>query len=198
MNHEYDDENAQVNAQFNAMTDGIDPQPYGPAPEQPAKKAGLNARGKVVLAGAAVVLAGSGVIGYTIHTDNAAENANKAAELAIQQQKLDLERIKVTNQIDEKQAAKQQDADKAIQAKVEACVDQNKDGSAYLQGVVDACKEQYNATDSSTDGGDMQAAGAASSSGGGDSNTLVLAGIAAAVVGTGVAVRRLSRPTYAE
>lgn len=171
-----------------------DPMPYGPPPATapqaaPPQKTGMNTRGKAVLATAGLVLIGGSVIGYTIHADTAAANANKAAELSLQQQKFDLERLKVTNEIDTKQAKEQQAAEKELQAKIGACVDAHKDDSAYLQSTVEACQNQYKADHSS--GADMQEAGSATGSSGGF-NTSLLIGVA--VIGAGgIALAKLGR-----
>lgn len=165
----YSDDDERYDAEFNQMTGGFspDPHPYGqPAanatPSGPVgpKKTGLNTKGKAVLGGAGVLLAAGGFLIYQDHSANIAAQNAKQAEIALQQQRLELERLKVTNQVDEKHAKQQKTETKQIQQKIDACVDANRDTSAYLQGTVDACRDQYATT--SADGHDMQEAGSSS------------------------------------
>lgn len=181
------DDNSQVNAQFDAMM-GVDPHPYGqqPAPQTAgSKKTGLNTRGKAVLGSAGVLLA---VGGFFVYQDNeadiAAQNA-KQAEIALQQKRLDIERIKVTNQVDQQHAKEQKAAEKGLQAKVDACVDANRDKSAYLQGTIDACRDQY-----ASSSGDSPGMEEASSSTGLDTDGSISPVwlVGAAVTGVGVVV----------
>lgn len=168
--------------EFDQVIQGVDPHPYG-APTQPAtppKKTGLNTRGKVALSIVGLALIGGGTLIYQDHTENVAAQNAKAAELQLQQSRLDLERLKVTNQIDEKQARQQKDEAKDLQAKVDACVAANKDQSAYLKGTVQACQDQYG-TSTGTSGDDMQEAGSATSSGGGGISPGLVIGVGVTV-----------------
>lgn len=192
------DENAQFNAQFNQII-GADNEPYGPT-ATPPHKPGLTARGKAILGAAGVVLAAGGFLVYQDHAANVAAQEAKTAEIALQQQRLELERLKVMNKVDEEQAKEQKAESKSLQAKIDACVQDNKDQSAYLQGVVDACRDQYSTTSAVTDGGDIEAAGSAVNAGsaGGIDPLWAVGGIAAA---TGIAIgakrmRRPAQPTY--
>jgi uncharacterized protein HemX len=167
--------------EFDQVVQGVDPHPYG-APVQPTtpKKTGLNTRGKVALSVAGLAIIGGGTLIYQNHTENVAAQQAKTAELQLQQSRLDLERLKVTNQIDEKQARQQKDEAKDLQAKVDACVAANKDQSAYLKGTVQACQDQYGTSTSS--GADMQEAGSATN---GDGGGGISPGL---VIGVGVTV----------
>ncbi|MFE1949908.1 hypothetical protein ACFW9D_05500 [Streptomyces sp. NPDC059524] len=191
-NPDYDDE-------FAAMTNGLDtdPHPYGPNTNQQVKavKPGLTPRGKAILGAAGVALAASGFLVYQDHQATVAAETAKAAEIQLQQQRLELERLKVMNEVDEKQSTRQKTEDKALQAKIDACVKDNKDQSPYLQGTVDACRDQYSVTHaSSTDGNDMQVAGSvANTATSGAINPLwAVAGIAGAA-GIAVAAKRVRR-----
>lgn len=185
---------------FDQITNGldVDPHPYGEtaSPQARPRKPGLNGKGKVILAAAGVVLVGGGFLVYQDHAANVAAQEAKSAEIALQQQRLDLERLKITNQLDKEQAAAQKADYKDLQQKIDACVKDNKDHSAYLQGVVDACRDQYSATGSSGTGSDdMQAAGSSvnSSDGGGMSPWSAVAGIALAG-GIAFGAKRITRP----
>lgn len=191
----FPEDQEHYDSEFDQITPGLGP--YG-APEKAqatAPKPGISKRGKVVFSAASVVLAVGGFAFYQDHQENIAAQNAKAAEIQLQQAKLDLERLKVTNQVDEKQAKDQKVEAKSLQAKIDACVDRGRDGSAYLQGVVDACRSQY-AASATVDGQNMQEAGAASSlpgQGGGDASSVLIAGIGAAVLGAAVGARRLTR-----
>jgi hypothetical protein len=191
-NNEYDE--------FAQITNGldVDPNPYGEtaSPQARRRKPGLNPKGRVILAAAGVVLVGGGFLVYQDHAANVAAQEAKSAEIALQQQRLDLERLKVTNQLDKEQAAAQKADSKDLQQKIDACVKDNKDQSAYLQGTVDACRDQYSATSSST-GDDMQEAGSVTNGGGGgsfDASWLVVGFGGAALFAYGV--NKFRRPAH--
>lgn len=198
-NSEYDD-------QFDRITNGldVDPNPYGESasPQARRRKPGLNPTGRMIIAVAGMVLVGGGALVYQDHAANVAAQEAKSAEIALQQQRLDLERLKVTNQLDKEQAAAQKADSKDLQQKIDDCVKDNKDQSAYLQGTVDACRDQYSATSSGTgSGNDMQEAGSATNTGGNGSfdATWLIAGLGAAggIAYVGNKFRRPAHDYYA-
>lgn len=160
--------------------------PYGsPAPHQ--VKPGLTRRGKGALAVAGTVIAVGGMLTWQ-HYDSASEaNQIKSQELALQQQKFELEKLKVMNQVNTENAKTQATMDAARQKRIDACVTANKGlvgkqlGSTY-SSVLSDCQAQYAAT--STSG--MEAAASATdtdSTGGGGISPSVLLGV---VIGGGI------------
>ncbi|MFC9497622.1 hypothetical protein [Streptomyces sp. NPDC056982] len=197
MNQPYNNDDA-----FDQITNGldVDPDPYGEtaSPQATRRKPGLNSKGRVILGAAAVVLVGGGILVYQDHAENIAAQKAKSDEIALQQQRLDIERLKITNKLDKEQASQAKADHESLQQKIDDCVKANKDQSAYLQGTVDACRDQYSATSNGTgSGADMQEAGAVTntSSGSFDATWLVV-GIGAAV-GVGYVGNKFRRPAAA-
>ena len=210
--NEYNDPNAfdgivhhnfTPNPQANPAQPYTDPHPYGPPAPHHGRpvKTGLTKRGKTALTIGAVVLAGGGLITWQHHADTAAANALKAKELQLQQDKLALEQQKAAAKANQTAQKTQTEAEKARQAKVDACVNQNKtlvgkQLGQTLAGVISDCQNQYPAT---TDSSAMQEAasatdtGSSSSSGGGTEGLLVGAG-ALLVGGMWIGLRRATRP----
>ncbi|MFD8469089.1 hypothetical protein ACFV10_28775 [Streptomyces cyaneofuscatus] len=177
-----------------------DPTPYGTSAGHPrTAKAGLTARGKAALGLGAAVLAGTTLIGYQIHTSNAADQAAKAQELHLKTQALELERLRELNraaEADRKTAAAET---KTMQARVDSCVKTNREqvgkgyGSPSYRQIVDDCRAQYNSAGTTAN---MQAAGTASTpsdSDGGGVNDAALIGVAALVILGGIFARRGTR-----
>lgn len=168
--------------------------PYG-SPTPPPVKPGMTRRGKGALAVAGTVIAVGGMLTWQ-HYDSASEaNQIKSQELAIQQQKFELEKLKVMNQVNTENAKTQATMDAARQKRIDACVTANKGlvgkqlGATY-SSVLSDCQAQYAAT--STAG--MQAAASASdtsgASGGGISPSMLLGlGVGGALI-VGVAANR--------
>jgi hypothetical protein len=178
----------------------VDPNPYNAHATQ--AKPGLTKRGKAVLAIGATVIVGGGFAFYQHNAAVQSANSVKTQELAIQQQKLELEKLKVLGQVNMAQQKTQSAADAARQKKIDACVAGNKGlvgkqlGATY-RSVLDDCQAQYAATN--TTGADMEAAASVTDSGTGGSNptTVLLVGGGALVLGAGYAVRKGTRPTAA-
>lgn len=179
--YENHDEFDRMVAEFTTQT--VDPNPYG----IPANtvKTGLTPRGKVALTFCGAALAASCVVGWQISSSNAAEAEQKALELALKRDQLEVEKLKVLNQASTENAKTQATLDAARQKKVDACVTANKGlvgkqlGATY-RSVVEDCQAQYGTTNTS----DMLAAGSATSTptdgaGGGDVSPAVLLGGAA-------------------
>ncbi len=170
-------------------TETVDRNPYGIHPN--TVKTGLTPRGKAALAFGGVALAATCLVGWQISSSNTAENEAKAQEIALKQQQIELEKLKVLNKASSDNAKTQATLDAARQKKIDACVTDNKSlvgkqlGATYRR-VLEDCQAQYGTTNTS----DMQAAGSATntttgSSGGGDVSPGVLVGgaaIAAVVV----------------
>lgn len=81
----------------------IDPQPYNtspasaaPSPASPGKLV-LTRRSKAAIAVTAAVIAGGSLIGYTAHANNQAKNDIASKQLAIEEKRLELEKLKETN-----------------------------------------------------------------------------------------------------
>ncbi|MDX2947970.1 hypothetical protein [Streptomyces caniscabiei] len=154
--------------------------PYGASTTQPVKP-GLTKRGKVAVAIGVTVLAGGGMFAWQDYSADANANQIKAQELALQREKLELERMKEMNKAATRNAKAQATEDSATQKLIEACVDTDKSlvgkqmGVTYSSIVAD-CRSEYADTVS---GSDMQPAGstqAASDGGDGGINTGLLIG----------------------
>jgi phage terminase Nu1 subunit (DNA packaging protein) len=180
---------------------GAPASPYGPNPNIPAgsipTKPGLTRRGRTALTLGAVVLAGGGLIGWQHHADTVATNELKAKELQIQQTKLALEQQKALDKANKDATKAQTAAAKTRQAKVDACVNANKDLIEHRLGttlgsVIDDCQKQY--PDLTQTGSDMQEAASTQTTGGGSSEGLLIAAGAVLVGGLWVGVRKATRP----
>lgn len=176
--------------------------PYGPPPAHQARpvKTGLTPRGKAVLAIAATICAGGGLLGWQHYAAAQAANQVKAQELQIEQQKLALEQQKALDKATQTAQKTQTVADANRQKKIDDCVQSNrslvgKQLGATLSSVIGDCQKQYPAT---TNTGDMQEAATASSTGsGGGATDLLLVGGAVVALGIGFTVKRATRPTQA-
>ena len=201
VNHSFQT-NPQVSPQAAPQQSYTDPHPYGP-PVHPARpvRTGLTPRGKAGLALAATVVAGGSLLGYQHYAAAQAANQVKAQELSIQQQKIDLEKAKALDKANKAAAKTQTAAETARQAKVDACVKDNKGlvgkqlGATY-RSVLDDCQAQYPATPTNT--GDMQEAASSSSTGsGGGATNVLLVGGGVLVLGAWAFVRKATKPTPA-
>lgn len=191
--------NPQVSPQAAPQQSYTDPHPYGPPlhPTRPVRT-GLTPRGKAGLAVAATVVAGGSLLGYQHYAAAQAANQVKAQELSIQQQKLALEQQKALDKANKAAAKTQTAAETARQAKVDACVKDNKGlvgkqlGATY-RSVLDDCQAQYPATPTNT--GDMQEAASSSSTGSGaGASEGLLIGAGALVIGAVAFIRKASKP----
>lgn len=180
-------------------TETADPHPYGIHPRHP--KTGLTPRGKAALAFGGAALAATALVGWSVSCSNAAEAQQKAEEIALKRDQLELEKLKVVNQVSTQAAKTQATLDAARQVKVDACVKANKTlvgkqlGATY-SSVLEDCQDQYQST---TEVG-MQAAGASTDttdggSGAGQINAGVVFGGAALAGLLAVAVRKGRRNT---
>jgi hypothetical protein len=198
VNHSFQ-ANQQVNPQVTPAQPYTDPSPYGPpAPHHGHPvKTGLTPRGKAALAIAATVVAGGGLLGWQHYAAGQAAAQVKAKELSIEQQKLDIQRLKALGDANQAAQKTQTAQDKTRQKQIDACVQDNKGlvgkqlGATY-RSVLDDCQAQYPATAST---GDMQeAASASDSASGGGATNILLVGGGALALGAIVFVRKASRP----
>jgi hypothetical protein len=172
--------------------------PYGPPVTQPVKP-GLTKRGKAALAIGVTVLAGGGMLTWQHYAAEAEAHQIRVQELSLQQQQLELEKLKEINKAATQNAESQASEDAATQKLIKACVDTDKSlvgkqmGVTY-SSVLEDCRRQY-ATN--TAGSDMQEAASATSTdtGSGGISEGVLIGGGVLVLGLAVAARRSTRPT---
>lgn len=175
------------------------PGPYGTNPNTAHHqgKAGLTRRGRAVLAVGGTVLATGSLLGWQHYQAAQAANEVRAQELAIEQQKLDIERAKVVGKTNEAQQKAQAKAVSVRQKLIDACVQENKGlvgkqlGATY-GSVLSDCQNQY--PDTTGAGSDMQEAASASDSngGGGGAGTGVLIGGSVLALGLILAVKKAS------
>ncbi|MER6610192.1 hypothetical protein ABT282_30860 [Streptomyces sp. NPDC000927] len=125
---------------------GIDPQPYGnaPAPSAPVK-AGLTMRGKIALGMGAAVIAGGSLVGWQAFSANSAESALEAKRLEIKTQQVEIERMRLLNEVNEKEKKAGESSLEKRQAKVEKCVSDrvSQFSGPYASRAVDDCMELY-------------------------------------------------------
>lgn len=168
--------------------------PYGGT----VRKQGVSPRRKAALAVGAAVIAGGGLIGYEMHSDNAAESEAKAQEIALKSKALELEKIRELNR-----AAKSgREESEARQKAIDTCVKDNASkigavGSPSYGDVVNDCQAQYAGTSPVT-GDDMEtAASSDSSEAGGDALAPgLLVGVGLAGLALAIAAKRGRRTTY--
>lgn len=168
------------------INNGYQENPYGPgipAHSIPVKP-GLTRRGKAAMAVGVTVIAGGGLLTWQHYSAEAAASQVKAQELSIQQQQLELEKLKVLSDANAKTAKTQATQDAARQKQIDACVQDNKSlvgkqlGATYSSVLAD-CQTQYGPTNTT---GLQEAASSqdtASSSGGGSVSPSALIGIGA-------------------
>ncbi|MFD9443398.1 hypothetical protein [Streptomyces sp. NPDC060001] len=177
-------------------THPISDTPYGP-PAHPTKT-GLTPRGKAALAFGATVIAGGSLFSVQHYSAVAAENQAKAAELSIQQDKLELQKIRELNRAEEISSKKLNSAGKERQKHIDSCVNANKSlvgkqlGATY-RSVLDDCQAQYPATE---DTSRMEATGSATdstSSGSGGINPGLLVGGGVLALGLFVLVKKSTK-----
>lgn len=177
-------------------TGAIDNNPYG-APARPVKP-GLTRRGKAAIAIGGAVLAAGSLWGYQAYSaDQAADNA-KAQEIALQQQRLELDKLKEMNKAGHTNSSQE----KIRQASIDKCVKDNKDlvgkgfGSNSYRDIVDACQAQYTPTSST---GDMESTASTQDTNGDDggSHEGAIVGLAVLVGGFVVVSKLGSRRNQA-
>ncbi|MDX3283942.1 hypothetical protein PV435_48010, partial [Streptomyces scabiei] len=95
--------------------------PYGPSTAHPVKP-GLTKRGKAALAIGATVLAGGGMLAWQDSSAETEANQIRAQELTLQQQQLELERLKELNKAASQNAKAQATEDATTQKLIDACV----------------------------------------------------------------------------
>ena len=175
--------NTPENQEFESIINTQEWGPYGtPATHTNQHvKPGLTKRGKVALAVGATVIAGGSMLAWQDYTENAQNNELRAQELALQQQQLEVEKLKEINKAATRNAETKATEDAATQKLIDTCIDTDKGlvgkqmGVTYSSIVAD-CRSEYAGTST---GSDMQAVGSAEDVSGGDSggiNTGLLIG----------------------
>ncbi|MFF8544808.1 hypothetical protein ACF060_31480 [Streptomyces werraensis] len=193
MNHTGPDN--QFDDEFHSIVAGgyTDPSPYGPPPAAPQVKTGLTPRGKAALGAGTCLIACGALFGWQQYAAQQANADVKAAELALQQQKIELEKLKEINRANAI-AEKQNKAETSENKKhIQACIQSNEKLVGKVMGVTyqsvrDDCQAAYQTTAS---GPAMETA---SSTGSGDDGigAGVLLGVAALFVAGGTAAKKLS------
>lgn len=176
------------------------PQPENPpiGPYGTPVKTGLTPRGKAAIAIGVTVIASGAFFSWQHYSAQQSANEAKAAEIQLQQQQLELEKLKVMNQVNAENTKVQTAADKTRQKQIDACVDDNKGlvgkqlGATY-RSVLEDCQAQYPATTNTGDMANAASANDTSGSGGGGANGLVLGGIGAVGLGVVIAAKKGTR-----
>ena len=162
--------NTPDNDEFHSIINTQEWGPYGtPATHTNQHvKPGLTKRGKVALAIGATVIAGGSMLVWQDYTENAETNEIRAQELALQQQQLEVEKLKEINKAATRNSKTKATEDAATQKLINACIDTDKSlvgkqmGVTYSSIVAD-CRSEY--ATSHTDTSDMQAAASTTPSG---------------------------------
>lgn len=175
--------------------------PYG-HPVQPVKP-GLTKRGKTALVIGATVIAGGSLLAWQNHSEKAAANEFRAQELALQQQQIELEKMKELNKANAAQQKTQETLDAERQKQIEACIKTDKDlvgkqiGVTYST-VLNDCQARFGATNDTSVTSMQEAASTSDTQGGGGiSPTALLAIAAGGALVVGVVANR-GRKTNAE
>ncbi|MEU0656103.1 hypothetical protein ABZ485_28195 [Streptomyces albogriseolus] len=174
-----------------------DPNPYGtPAPQQ--VKTGLTPRGKAALGAGTCLLACGALFGWQQYAAQQANANVKTAELALQQQQIELEKLKEINRANAI-AEKQNKAESSENKKhIDACIRSNEKLVGKIMGVTyqsvrDDCQAAYQ---TASDSPAMETA----SSTGSDDDGLgagVLVGVAALFLVGGTAAKKLTKSSPA-
>ncbi|NUV54572.1 hypothetical protein G6W51_16970 [Streptomyces coelicolor] len=174
-----------------------DPNPYGtPAPAQ--VKTGLTPRGKAALGAGTCLIACGALFGWQQYAAQQANADVKAAELALQQQQIELEKLKEINRANAI-AEKQNKAESSENKKhINACIQSNEKLVGKIMGVTyqsvrDDCQAAYQ---TASDSPAMETA----SSTGSDDDGLgagVLVGVAALFLVGGTAAKKLTKSSQA-
>jgi hypothetical protein len=161
--------NTPDNDEFNEIINTQNWGPYGPPATHPVKP-GLTKRGKVALAVGATVLAGGSLFTWQHYSAEAEANQIRAQEIALQQQELELEKLKEINKAATRNAETQATEDATKQKLIDACVETDnslvgKQMGVTYSSIVEDCRNEY----ANTAGADMQEAASASDTGTGES-----------------------------
>lgn len=189
--------NTPDNSEFDDIINTQNWGPYGPPANQPVQtvKPGLTKRGKVALAIGITVIAGGSMLAWQDYSAEADSNQIRAQELTLQQQQLEVEKLKELNKAATRNAKTRATEDAENQKLIEACVDTDKGlvgkqlGVTYSSVVAD-CQSQYATTST---GADIQTAASASEAPDGDDGisptTLLGIGVGGALL-VGIAANR--------
>lgn len=176
----------------------VNESPYGGPVYSP--KPGLTRRGKAAIAIGVTVIAGGSILTWQHYSAEADSNHIRAQELTLQQQQLELEKLKEMNKATAQNAKAQATQDEARQKQIDACINTNKSlvgkqVQATYSSVVNDCQNQY--TGGSTDS-DISEAASSTDTGGGGISPAGLVGIGAgAALLIAVAANRGKKTTAA-
>lgn len=153
------------------------PGPYG-APV----KTGLTPRGKAAIAVGGVIIASTALFSWQHYSAQQAAAEAKAAEIQLQRDRFELEKLKTMSQVNAANTKLQTSAETARQKRIDSCVNSNKGlvgkqlGATY-RSVLEDCQAQYPASSNSSDMANAASAtDATNPSGGGVSPGLLLGG----------------------
>lgn len=175
-----------------------DPNPYGTPAPNPQVKTGLTPRGKAALGAGTCLIACGALFGWQQYAAQQANADVKAAELALQQQQIELEKLKEINRANAI-AEKQNKAESSENKKhIDACIRSNEKLVGKVMGVTyqsvrDDCQAAYQ---TASDSPAMETA----SSTGSDDDGLgagVLVGVAALFLVGGTAAKKLTKSSPA-
>lgn len=180
-----------------------DPAPYGPPPSYvytPPVKTGLTPRGKAAIAIGGVVIASGALFCWQHYTTQKAAAEVRAAEIQLEREKFELEKLKELNKVNAENAKAVTAADKERQEKVDSCIKENKNtvgkqiGATY-RSVVEDCQAQYPATTSSGMANTASTTNTTSGSGGADVNNGALIGVGILALGLATLALKSKKPT---
>lgn len=132
-------DDGDIAARFDGITRDLAPDPNPYENPQVNAPAGLTRRGKVALATGAALLVGGGAIAWSSYAATQAQAEVKAAELALQADRLELERIKALQEVNAPtQTRRNEDFN--------TCVDKalgTKDSFTSAADVIDKCNAAF-------------------------------------------------------
>ncbi|HEX5567100.1 MAG TPA: hypothetical protein VFY14_09295 [Streptomyces sp.] len=200
MNNPRDEFDRMMSAEFTDKPRPESPQYADPAPYGTPVKTGLTPRGKAALAIGGTILATGALLSWQHYSTQQAANEAKTAEIQLQRDQFELEKLKELSKVNAENTKLQTAADKDRQKQVDACVRDNKtlvgkQLGATLGSVIKDCQDQYPAT---TNTGDMaNAASTTNTPTSGGVNSGVLIGAGALALGLAGAAMKNKKPTPA-
>lgn len=168
--------------------------PYGsPTPSQ--AKPGLTRRGKAAIAVVGTVMAAGGLLSWSHYSAESDQAEVESRKIGLQEQQLELEKLKVISEVNAKNAKVQATMDAARQERIDSCVSANKGlvgkqlGATY-SSVLSDCQTQYAATGTPGMQEAASATDANSGGGGGVSPSTLVAVVAGGALLVAVAANR--------
>lgn len=201
MNNPRDEFDRMMSAEFHDKPQPEYPQFADPAPYGTPVKTGLTPRGKAAIAIGTTVLATGALFSWQHYATQQAANEAKTAEIQLQRDQFELEKLKELNKVNAENIKHQTAADKDRQKQIDTCVKDNKHlvgkqlGATY-RSVLEDCQTQYPAT---TNTGDMANAAATTNTPntGGGVNSGFLIGAGALALGLATFAMKNKKPTPA-